>query len=120
MFIRKKFVTNSSSTCFIAFGAEVKVVDKEKFEELYDNDRIPDTNLDIVQSRLDENYATIYVRGAEFPATEYSFWQSIHVDEIEALNFDKASATKDILAVAEKYGCTIMSGPYWGVYNSGH
>jgi hypothetical protein len=116
MYYRKKFVTNSSSTCFIAYGVQVAATDKSKFEELLEMEQVG--GVSIVSSYLDKECATLYWTESELPASEYNFWQSVEHPHLDHLVKREADATFEQLA--KEYGCEITDGPFWGLYNSGH
>jgi hypothetical protein len=116
MYYRDRFVTNSSSTCFIAYGVQVIETDKDKFKELLEIEHVEGVN--IVSSYLDRGYVTLYWAESELPANEYDFWQSVEHPHLDKLV--KREAAEKFKQLAKEYGCEITKGPFWGFYNSGH
>lgn len=120
MYCRQAFVTNSSSTCFIAFGIRAKVVDREKFAPLEDGwnaeEIMKGTGVSVAYGQFDDDLPIFYLTESEQGADEYDTWQPIEHQEI----IDRDAAKKTLLDIAEKYGCEHFEGPYWGFYNSGH
>lgn len=116
MYYREKFVTNSSSTCFTAFGAYVDVVDLDKFQPIVDGSVEIDDGVGIAFSRLDAEGAVVYLEDTRSEASEYALWQCVYTEKL-----DEVSALERLEKIAAKYGCAITGQPpCWGFYNSGH
>ena len=122
MFIRKNFITNSSSTCFIAFGALAETKDKEKFKVLTDTiDEVlehkyfyVEDGVGIEPDRFGWPAAVLYIEDTRREMDEGGFWQSI-----EPIDINKQNAAAKLKEVAEKYGLE-MATPCWGSFDSGH
>ena len=123
MFVRKNFVTNSSSTCFIAFGMLAETKDKKKFENLRDtieeyqgNDwYYSEDGVGIEVDRFGSPTAVLFIKDTHQNADEYDFWQSVEHGTV-----DREEATKKLQEIAKKYALEITEEPKWGFFNSGH
>ena len=118
MLNRPKFITNSSSTCFIAYGIDARGIDASKCEEIYEADIEQDGAVGIAKSVFDADNLVFYWLDSELPADEYSLWQSVEHPYID--DIIRRQALDEFKRVAEKYGCDLLGNPGWGFFNSGH
>jgi hypothetical protein len=115
MYYRAKFVTNSSSTCFIAYGVYARANDPKRYDELAEADIYEDGPVGIARTYMDEGSALFYIKASELPAFEYGIWQPIGHKEI-----DEVAALTELKKAVTKYGFDMDDSPAWGFYNSGH
>lgn len=113
--IRQKFITNSSSTCFYAYGAIVEWDDEagerpEDWDDLIETDKVGVAGW---WNDWDRDQILIYIKDSKQSASEYSGWQGLpHIWMPDAAPLYEFADENNLIMVDEE--------PDWGLYNSGH